>query len=301
MKKLITKVITFISFMLIAIETFNRIVLYLTKKENKVNPIADKTYNWRFGDIKYMVKGKGEPLLLVHDMTPGSSSLEWKNIINNLSKNYSVYALDLPGFGISDKQIKTYTNYLYTSVICDFISDVIKDKVTIITSNESANIAVLSAYQHKDLFDKIIFVNPSSMENYNKIPDKNCRNYKNLISLPIIGTFIYLINLIRDKNLNNEQLFAAQYDGKNARHYYGSYIGNYVNFPIHHRINDIDIPILLITGEKFDKIYGISSEYIDYVDNSSTIENASQFPHRDEPEAFCKTFDTLLQYDYNNK
>ncbi len=299
MKKLITRIITFVSFVLIAMEAFNKIILYLAKKDNKVNPIVDKTYNWRMGDIKYTVKGEGEPLLLVHDMAPGSSSLEWKKVIDQFAKKYRVYTLDLPGFGVSDKKIKTYTNFLYVSAICDFISDIIKEKTTIITSGEAANIAVLSAYQRKDLFDKVVFVNPESMETYNNAPDKDSKKIKTLFSLPIIGTFLYLINVRKDDNA--DYLFAAQYDGENARHYYGSYVGNYINFPIHHRIDDVDIPMLLITGEKFDYICNTTSEYCDYVDNNIAIENASQFPHLEKPEAFCEAFDILLQYNYNDK
>ena len=299
MKKLITKIITFISFVLIAMEAFNKIVLYLAKKEIKVNPIVDKTYNWRLGDIKYLVKGEGESLLLIHNMTPGSSSLEWKKVIDKFAEKYRVYALDLPGFGISDKKIKTYTNFLYVSVICDFISEIIKEKTTVVTSGEAASIAVLSAYQRKDLFDKIVFVNPESMKVYNTAPDKDSKKIKTLFSLPIIGTFLYLLNVRKDDN--TDYLFAAQYDGENARHYYGSYIGNYVNFPIHHKIGNVETPMLLITGEKYNNIYNTSSEYNEYIDNNYTIENASQFPHLEKPEAFCEAFNVLLQYDYNGK
>lgn len=299
MKKIITKIIAFISFVLIAMETFNKIILYMAKKNYKVMPIVNKTYNWRFGDIRYMVKGNGDALLLIHDMSPGSSSLEWKKIIDQLADKYCVYALDLPGFGISDKKIKTYTNFLYVSAICDFISDIIKEKTTVVTSKEAASIAVLSAYQRKDLFNKIIFVNPESAKIFNQAPDENSKKIKKLFALPIIGTFLYLINV--HKNNNVDYLFAAQYDGENARYYYGSYVGNYVNFPIHHRIGELAIPMLLITGEKVDNISNITSEYYSYVDNSITIENASQFPHLEKPEAFCKAFDTLLQYNNEDR
>jgi len=298
-KKIITRIISFISFVLITIEAFNKIILYLANKNSKVTPIVDKTYTWRFGDIKYMEKGEGEPLLLLHSITPGSSSLEWKSVVHTLAEKYHVYALDLPGFGVSDKSIKTYTNFLYVSVVCDFISDIIKEKTTVITSEESGGIAVLSAYQRKDLFEKVIFVNPASMEFYNTAPDKDSKKIKQLYSLPIIGTFLYLINTLRDNN--DDYLFAAQYDGKNARHYYGSYIGNYVNFPIHHRIEEVDVPLLLITGEEYDNIFGTFSEYSNYVDNSYSIKNASQFPHLEKPEAFCSALGILSQYDYNDK
>lgn len=299
MKKLITRIIAFISFVLVAIEAFNRIVLYLAKKDNKVTPIADKTYNWRLGDIKYLVKGDGDPILLIHDMTPGSSSLEWKKVIDKFSDKYQVYALDLPGFGVSDKKIKTYTNFLYVSAVCDFISDIIKEKTTVVTSGEAASIAVLSAYQCKNLFEKIVFVNPNSIEEFNIAPDKDDKKIKTLFSLPIIGTFLYLINVRKDYDA--DYLFALQYDGENARHYYGSYVGNYISFPIHHRIGSVDVPMLLITDEEIDNLFGISSEYGKYVDNCHTIENASQFPHLEKPEAFYETFEILSRYDYSDK
>ena len=56
-----------------------------------------------------------------------------------------------------------------------------------------------------------------------------------------------------------------------------------------------------VTGEKYNNIYNTSSEYNEYIDNNYTIENASQFPHLEKPEAFCEAFNVLLQYDYNDK
>ena len=300
MKKIIIRIISFISSVLIVMEVFNKIFLYLARKENKVSPLADKTYSWRLGDIKYFVKGTGEPLLLIHDMTPGSSSLEWKKVVDLLSQKYSVYGLDLPGFGISDKKIKTYTNYLYISATCDFIRDVINKKTSIITSGEAANIAMLSAYQNKDLIDKIILVNPASMTKYNRVFTNNDKKLKTIISLPIVGTFLYLVSMLKNNNMSEEYTFAACYDGENARHYYGSYICNYVNFPIHHRIKDIVSPMLLITGEKFNNTHDISVEYNEFVDSYDIIKNASQFPHIEEPEAFYKACDIFLQCDYSD-
>jgi len=59
--------------------------------------------------------------------------------------------------------------------------------------------------------------------------------------------------------------------------------------------------LLLITGEEYDNIFGTFSEYSNYVDNSYSIKNASQFPHLEKPEAFCSALGILSQYDYNDK
>ena len=34
-------------------------------------------YNWKFGNIYYEKYGEGEPVLLIHDFSVGSSSYEW--------------------------------------------------------------------------------------------------------------------------------------------------------------------------------------------------------------------------------
>lgn len=300
MKKIITKFIAFVSFLLISMESFNKIFLYLAKKNNKVLPLVNKTYCWKYGNIKYYEKGTGAPLLLIHDMSPGSSSLEWKKTITFFSQNYHIYVIDLPGFGISDKNIKTYTNYLYITFIRDFISDIIREKTTVVTSGEAANIGILAASEYCNLFDKLILVNPASINKYNCIPDKNSKLIKRIISFPIIGSFIYLISLFMQKNLSDEYLFAAQYDGENARHYYGSYICNYINFPVCHKIENISIPMLLITTEKYENLHHISADFDKYIDNCHTIKNASTFPHIENSEAFFEAFNTLTQYNYDD-
>ena len=57
---------------------------------------------------------------------------------------------------------------------------IIKEKTSILTSGKSANIAILSSYQNKDLFDKIILVNPASMEEYNKATTNNDKKLKTI-------------------------------------------------------------------------------------------------------------------------
>lgn len=36
-------------------------------------------YDWKFGRIHYTIEGSGSPLLLLHDLSPASSSVEWKS------------------------------------------------------------------------------------------------------------------------------------------------------------------------------------------------------------------------------
>jgi pimeloyl-ACP methyl ester carboxylesterase len=49
----------------------------------------------------YEESGKGEPICLLHGFS--ASSHTWRKIVPVLSKDFHVYALDLKGFGKSDK------------------------------------------------------------------------------------------------------------------------------------------------------------------------------------------------------
>ena len=62
-----------------------------------VSSIGSSTYKWRFGNISYTKVGQGTPLLLLHDLTPGSSSFEFSKLQSELSASYETYALILLG------------------------------------------------------------------------------------------------------------------------------------------------------------------------------------------------------------
>src|SRR4028119_1972187 len=58
-------------------------------------------YPARSGDIAYVVAGSGSPVVLLHGLRPGDSMSEWRESLDVLAQKHTVYALDLPGFGLS--------------------------------------------------------------------------------------------------------------------------------------------------------------------------------------------------------
>ena len=67
--------------------------------------------------IRYCIAGCGEPLLLIHGL--GAMIEYWYKNIDCLAKHYQVIALDLPGFGQSDRpqnlcdvDVEYYINFL---------------------------------------------------------------------------------------------------------------------------------------------------------------------------------------------
>ena len=73
-------------------------------------------YLWQGHRIAYTVQGQGEPLLLIHGF--GACWQHWrKNIPVLAAAGYRVYALDLLGFGASDKPLLDYGLELWQAQI----------------------------------------------------------------------------------------------------------------------------------------------------------------------------------------
>ena len=72
--------------------------------------------------VHYLTAGDGDPVLLLHGW-PTSSHL-WRNVIPHLSGSRRVFALDLPGFGRSDKPADaSYSFRFYERVLEAFCAE----------------------------------------------------------------------------------------------------------------------------------------------------------------------------------
>ena len=70
--------------------------------------------------VRYLDRNRsGIPLLLLHGL--GGSIESWTNNVSSLSTKFRVIALDLPGFGLSDKPKLSYSINFYVSFIEAFI------------------------------------------------------------------------------------------------------------------------------------------------------------------------------------
>ena len=70
-------------------------------------------------DIRYAVRGSGYPLLLLHGFCEFLET--WAFNIPPLSKRYRVYAMDLPGHGLSDKPYLDYSISFFTEFVVSFM------------------------------------------------------------------------------------------------------------------------------------------------------------------------------------
>jgi pimeloyl-ACP methyl ester carboxylesterase len=105
--------------------------------------IAGQFWTWRDRNIYYTQAGQNPsrpPLLLVHGF--GASTDHWRKNITDLSSDFEVWAIDLLGFGRSQKPNLAYSGELWRSQLHEFIAQKI-GRPTVIAGNSLGGYAAL--------------------------------------------------------------------------------------------------------------------------------------------------------------
>lgn len=269
-------------------------------------------YNWRHGKVFYKKTGSGSPLLLLHDLNPTSSSLEWEKLVDEFSKEHTVYTIDLLGCGRSDKPNLTYSNFLYVQLISDFTKEIIKEKTDIAATGKSDSFVITAANLHPELFGTLFLVNPESFGTAMVCPCKQSKFAKALLYCPLLGTTLYYLLTRRDQieydfaenyfynpfhissKLKRAYYESAHLSGGRGRYLYGNLKGNYVNFDIRHALSSLKCPVYLLFGSKQENAQKIASGYqkINPAVQCRFIEKTKMLPQLEAPEQFMAAIKT---------
>ena len=80
-------------------------------------PAALPAERFKVGGVSCYVAGKGPALLLVHSVNAAASAAEMRPIFEAYSATHTVFAIDLPGYGFSDRSDRPYTPRVMTDAL----------------------------------------------------------------------------------------------------------------------------------------------------------------------------------------
>ncbi len=228
----------------------------------------ERRYPWKDGDAFYLVKGNREakPLLLVHGLGPGASSYEWRKNIDALSEQFRVYALDLMGYGLSDRPAIDYTSETYADLVNDFLKEVINKPTVVVAHGETCAYVIANAYRRPQLFERLVLVAPPLSIVEETIPGPVNTALKSLLRAPIVGQFVYNIltsrrgiqnyydregyhnpGLITDELV--EYVFSSAHQ-PNARYAAASALTRNLTMDAHEPLVRLQVPVIAIFGRE---------------------------------------------------
>ena len=144
--------------------------------------VADERYITVNGiNIRYVVRGAGSPVLLIHGF---DAFLEnWWSNIGLLSKRYLVYAMDLPGHGLSDKSPFDYILFFVTEFAADFMQALGIEHASLIGHSMGGLLALSVAINFPEKVDKLILVDSASLSRELPLRYRLC-------AVPVVGDIV---------------------------------------------------------------------------------------------------------------
>jgi pimeloyl-ACP methyl ester carboxylesterase len=100
-------------------------------------PIRD--LRGRAGRVALYASGTGTPVLLIHSVNAAASAYEIRPIFDRLIESHRVFAIDLPGFGASDRSDRPYNVDLFVAAIDDAL-----DAIEAECGNQPVDVLALS-------------------------------------------------------------------------------------------------------------------------------------------------------------
>ena len=150
-----------------------------------------RQYRWRGEEISYTVAGEGEPLLMVHGIYAGASSLEFRKNFEELSRSFRVYALDLLGCGASGHPKRGYEPEDIASQIEAFAREEIESPTHLIASSLTAALAMPALVRNPRLFDRLVLICPTGYKSLERPSGLLGDVVHAAFTTPVLGDTLY--------------------------------------------------------------------------------------------------------------
>jgi pimeloyl-ACP methyl ester carboxylesterase len=266
--------------------------------------VKELTYNWRGYKIYYKTGGlttraEGKvapPVIFLHGF--GSSSFVWRQNLLPLAKEHKVVALDLLGFGKSDKPAIEYSPDVWVNLVHEFARANGFPKVVLVGSDLGGLVAAEFALRFPEKTEKLILVNSLGVS-------CNLSRTQRLFFKPVIGRASfrlffrkgYVGRVLRNSIYGNPQLvtdeviegYRRPFRSPGAPSAYRSVGKRMRQWRLGDRAKEIAVSTLIMWGEN-DRVTPLDDavELDNLIPNATivTVPGAGHYPQEESPQQF---------------
>ena len=141
---------------------------YLSKNGNQLTSfmgIESAFVNVKGLRTHYLHAGdSGKPVVLLHGAGMDSAALSWESAIGPLARGHRVVALDLPGYGETDRPNVEFSNTFYTQFAVDFMDQLGLAQVCVVGLSLGGAIALELCLTEPRRVQKLVLVAPFGLQ-----------------------------------------------------------------------------------------------------------------------------------------
>lgn len=225
-----------------------------------------------FGSVKYrppIVESNETPIVLFHGIYGGASHRTWRNLLSELdAAGKSVYLMDLPGVGESDKPKRAYSIADFDKFVENFLIEVVGERANVVSESILSNSVLKVASTRPDLVRRVSIINPSGIGSLKDPPsDRENALYNRLFNDDRAAIGFYQ-TLLQDNSLQfflrfaffddalvNEQLlddFRVLRENVDQRFLTLSFVGGQLYRSFEESSENVFVPVLAVFGAEYE-------------------------------------------------
>jgi pimeloyl-ACP methyl ester carboxylesterase len=143
--------------------------------------------------IHYQEKGSGPPLVLLHGYC--SNTYTWKDVLPALAQQFHVLAVDLKGFGFSEKPRGNYSLNAQADLVMKLLDEVAIPNATIGGNSMGGAVGLLCALNYPERVNRLVLVDGAI---FRRMAESGQRLAPPLFLKPVIGPMLTALALTSD-------------------------------------------------------------------------------------------------------
>ena len=157
------------------------------------------------------MSAEGRPLVLLHSINAAPSSMEMRPLFERYRGSRPVYALDLPGFGMSQRSIEAFDVPLFAESIAEFCSTLAGDAPDVIALSLAGEFVARAVLEHGLSIASLTLISPTGLgDRLPPGPDKQAR-VRSVLNFAGVGRGLF--SLLRTR-LSIRYFFSMNFVGK---------------------------------------------------------------------------------------
>ena len=133
----------------------------------------------------------GRPLVLLHSINAAPSAFEMKPLFDHYRSSRPVYALELPGFGFSDRSNRQYSPELYANAINAFLTNVVKASADVVAFSLTCEFTARAALVASERFATLTLLSPTGFSDRRLPTGSTGKLLHGVFTLPGFGQGLY--------------------------------------------------------------------------------------------------------------
>jgi len=265
-----------------------------------------RTWHWRDHEIFATEAGSGSLVVLVHGVSIGASSYEFRRLFPLLARRHRVVAFDLLGCGLSEKPRLAYGTELFVEQIVDALEMLGGEPAAIVASSLGAAFAIRAASRAPHRVARLAAICPAGLAGtFDKGPGRPGAAITALFRSPLVGEAAF--NALASRASIRWTLEHRVY-GDPARvtpqvvdHYYAvahqpgaryvpaALAGSALDCDVARDLPFLEVPLQVLWGEKARASGSLDDahEFLRLARDArlATFAESGLLPHEEEPEA----------------